>query len=133
MVLFSGEYLCKIDAKGRLSLPAKVKANLPVPFQKEVVLRRSTDPCLVVYTQIGFQKLASKVSALNEFDSRQRKLQRSFFGSVSEVSLDSAGRVLVPRKMLEYASLEKEGVIVGLGDRLEIWNPKAYRSVQDED
>ncbi|MCG8475382.1 MAG: division/cell wall cluster transcriptional repressor MraZ, partial [Cytophagales bacterium] len=57
---------------------AKVKANLPVPFQKEVVLRRSTDPCLVVYTQIGFQKLASKVSALNEFDSRQRKLQRSF-------------------------------------------------------
>jgi len=126
MNYFSGEYECTIDPKGRMLLPSKVKVRLPESNASELVLQRSTDPCLVLYTMPEFEKLAEKVNSLNEFDEDTASIQRNFHRSCSDVELDNAGRFLIPKRMLEHAGIVKDVILVGLGNRLEIWNPETY-------
>jgi MraZ protein len=63
---------------------------------------------------------------MNEFNEEFRRLQRNFFRRISEVELDSAGRLLVPKAMLSYAKLEKEVILVGMGNRMELWDAEVY-------
>ncbi|MBO3700174.1 division/cell wall cluster transcriptional repressor MraZ [Roseivirga sp. E12] len=126
MSFFTGEYDCKLDAKGRLALPAKVKAALPDVANQELVLRRGFEACLILYPMIEYKKIINRVRSLSEFNEEYRKFQRSFFRGNAEVELDSAGRINIQKRMLEYADLTKEVVLVGLGNRVEIWNPDLY-------
>lgn len=126
MSFFTSEYSCKLDAKGRLVLPAKIKGNLPESSGNELVLRRGFEPCLTLYPMVEFKKIFSKISGLNEFNEEYRLLQRNFFRGNSTVELDGTGRFLIPKTMLTYASLEKEAIVVGMGNRVEIWNPELY-------
>jgi MraZ protein len=75
---------------------------------------------------VEFKKIFSKISSLNEFNEEYRLLQRNFFRGNSTVELDGTGRFLIPKTMLTYASIEKEAVVVGMGNRVEIWNPDVY-------
>lgn len=126
MSRFTGEFECKVDAKGRLVLPVRVKNRLPEAAANQVVLMRGMEPCLTLYAVPEFKKTSSQVASLNEFNEADRKIQRNFFSRVAEIDLDSAGRLNIPKLMLKHASIEKEVVIVGLGSRLEIWNPEVY-------
>lgn len=126
MSFFTGEYDCKLDAKGRLALPAKVKAALPDVANQELVLRRGFESCLILYPMIEYKKIINRVRSLSEFNEEYRRFQRSFFRGNVEVELDSAGRINIQKRMLEYADLTKEVVLVGLGNRVEIWNPDLY-------
>lgn len=126
MSFFTGEYDCKLDAKGRLALPSKVKAALPDVANQELVLRRGFESCLILYPMIEYKKIINRVRSLSEFNEEYRKFQRSFFRGNAEVELDSAGRINIQKRMLEYADLTKEVVLVGLGNRVEIWNPDLY-------
>jgi MraZ protein len=125
MSFFSGEYECKLDAKGRLVLPARIKSNLPAN-SNEIVLRKGFEPCLVLYPQLEYERIYSKISGLNEFNEEARLIQRNFFRGISQVELDNMGRFLIPKSMLVHASLEKDALIVGIGTRAEIWNPEQY-------
>lgn len=126
MSFFTSEYSCKLDAKGRLVLPAKIKGNLPESSSNELVLRRGFEPCLTLYPMVEFKKIFSKISGLNEFNEEYRLLQRNFFRGNSTVELDNTGRFLIPKTMLTYARLEKEAIVVGMGNRVEIWSPSLY-------
>ena len=126
MGFFTSEYECKLDAKGRLVLPAKIKASLPDTSAGELVVRRGFEPCLAVYPHLEYKKIFSRIASLNEFNEEYRMLQRNFFRGNVEVELDSNGRFLIPKSMLRYAGLDKEVVVVGLGQRIEIWNPDMY-------
>ena len=126
MSFFTSEYSCKLDAKGRLVLPAKIKGSLPESSGNELVLRKGFEPCLTLYPMVEFKKIFSKISSLNEFNEEYRLLQRNFFRGNSTVELDGTGRFLIPKTMLTYASIEKEAVVVGMGNRVEIWNPDVY-------
>lgn len=126
MAFFTSEYECKLDAKGRLVLPAKIKANLPEASNKELVIMKGFDPNLVVYTMLEYKKIHNQFASLSDFDSEQRKLKRQFFRSVAPVELDSAGRFLIPKSWIEHAKLEKQIVVIGTGNTIEIWNPKLY-------
>ncbi|RLD25068.1 MAG: division/cell wall cluster transcriptional repressor MraZ [Bacteroidetes bacterium] len=127
MAFFTSEYTCKLDAKGRLVLPAKMKANLPEAASSELFMREGFEPCLELYPLIEYKKIYSKIAGLNEFNAEYRKLQRNFFRGSTTVELDSAGRLLIPKPMLQYANLDKEIVVVGMGNRMEIWNPEEYK------
>lgn len=135
MAFFTSEYECKLDAKGRLVLPAKIKANLPEASANELVLRHGFEPSLIVYPMPEYKKIHNKIAALSEFDPEQRKLKRNFFRTVAQVELDSNGRFLIPRAMLAYAKLEKEAIVVGVGNVIEIWNPALYDDylIDDQD
>ena len=126
MLFFSGEYECKIDAKGRMVLPAKVKSKMPEVNSTEMVVSRGFEPCLVLYPMLEWKKIFSKVSGLNEFNEEYRSFQRNFFRGQTESELDGNGRLLLPKTMLRYAGIEKEVVVVGMGNRIEVWNPDRY-------
>ena len=126
MHLLSGEYECKLDPKGRLVLPAKVKGNLPDESGNQLVLVRGFEPCLVLYPRAAWRVIHEKVMALDEFNEGYRQFQRKFFRGMTEVELDSISRFMLPRSMLRYAGIEKEAIVVGLGNRCEIWDPARY-------
>lgn len=135
MSYFSGEYECKIDAKGRMVLPSKIKANLPEVTTNEVVVKRGFEPCLVIYPMVEWRKVFSKVAGLNEFNKEYRAFQRNFLRGSTEVDLDASGRLLIPKSMAKYAGIEKELIVVGMGNRIELWDPDRYEEylIKDED
>jgi len=126
MPFFTSEYECKLDAKGRLVLPAKIKSSLPEATENEIVIRRGFEPCLVLYPLVEYKKIFSKVAGLSEFNEEYRMLQRNFFRGNSMVELDTNGRFLIPKPMLKHARIEKVAIVVGMGNRVEIWNPELY-------
>lgn len=135
MSYFSGEYECKVDAKGRMVLPSKIKANLPGVSTNELVVKRGFEPCLVIYPMVEWKKVFSKVAGLNEFNKEYRSFQRNFLRGSSEVDMDAAGRLLIPKTMAKYAGVEKEVIVVGMGNRIEVWDPERYEEylINDED
>ena len=126
MSYFSSEYECKLDAKGRLVLPAKVKANLPEASGNTIVITRGFETCLVIYPMVEWNKVFSKVSGLNEFNEEYRNFQRNFFRGNTEIDLDNNGRFLVPKTLLKHAQIDKDAIMVGMGNRIEVWNPELY-------
>ena len=133
MTFFTSEYECKLDVKGRLVLPARIKAQLPEGESQELVVRRGFEPCLVLYPTVEFKKIFAKISGLNEFNEEYRKLQRNFLSGVVTVELDGNGRFLIPKNMLSYAQLDKDALLVGMGNKVEIWNPSVYEKHQIQD
>lgn len=132
MTFFTSQYECKLDAKGRLVLPARVKAQLP-EGEQELVVRKGFEQCLILYPMVEFKKVFSKISGLNEFNEEYRQLQRSFLSGVVTVELDGNGRILVPKNMLTYAQIDKDAMLVGTGNKVEIWNPTIYEKFLIQD
>lgn len=127
MVFFAGEYTGKIDIKGRLVLPARFKAQLPVANDSEVVLRMGFKSNLQVYPVDVYKLQHEKIAALSAFDPQQLDLRRYFFSRTVFLSLDNLGRLLLPRHFMGYAQLKQEALIVGVGDFMEVWSPKIYQ------
>ena len=126
MAFFTSEYECKLDTKGRLVLPAKIKANLPEVSTNELVLRKGFEPNLILYPMLEYKKIHHKISALSEFNPEQRKLKRMFFRSIAQVELDNAGRLLIPKSMLAHSNIEKNAALIGMGNYIEIWDPGVF-------
>jgi MraZ protein len=133
MTFFTSEFECKLDAKGRLVLPSRIKAQLPEDGGQELVIRKGFEPCLILYPMVEFKKVFSKISGLSEFNEEYRILQRSFLSGVVTVELDSNGRLLIPKNMLAYAQLDKEALLVGTGSKVEVWNPAVFEKNQIKD
>ncbi len=133
MTFFTSEYECKLDAKGRLVLPSRIKSQLPEGDSQELAIRRGFEQCLIIYPLVEFKKVFSKISGLNEFNEEYRKLQRNFLSGVVTVELDGNGRFLIPKNMLTYAHIDKEVMLVGTGSKVEAWNPAIYEKhlIQD--
>jgi MraZ protein len=133
MSYFSGEFECKMDDKGRIVLPARIKARLPEASGNSIVITRGFEPCLVVYPLSEWTKVFDKVASLNEFNEEYRHFQRNFFRGNTEAELDNMGRFLIPRTMVSFAKLGKEVVAVGVGNRIELWNPDLYNEFLMQD
>lgn len=117
-----GEYIHIIDDKKRLSLPAKFRKELG----KKVVITNGLDKCLFVYTETQWKKIAEKLSLLPVGQADTRSFNRFFLGGAVEAEVDALGRILVPDFQKEFAGLANKVVIVGVHNRLEIWNDKAW-------
>jgi len=83
---------------------------------------------------VEFKKVFSKISGLSEFNEEYRKLQRNFFSGTVTVELDANGRFVIPKNMLTYAQLDKDVILVGMGNKVEVWNPSIYEKhlIQDQ-
>ena len=113
-----GQYEHTIDAKKRLALPAKFRGELG----DKVVVTKGVENCLVVYTEKEFLKMSEKLSNLTLTQPEARSFTRTMLAGAMEVELDKLGRVLVPDYLKKYAGLNKNVVICGLSNRLEIWD-----------
>jgi MraZ protein len=127
MAFFTSEHECKLDAKGRLVLPSRLKSVLPEASKKSIIIRKGFEPNLIIYPLHEFQNIYTRINSLNEFSSEQRKLKRNLFSSISQIDLDSNGRFLLPKSMIFHTGLEKDVILVGMGNVIELWSPDNYK------
>lgn len=128
--MFIGEYRFSMDAKGRVSIPTKFREELGEVFY----VTKGFDTCLFVYSEKEWQEFRQKLEAARLSSKDSRKIQRFFLASSTECSLDKQGRVLLSAPQREYAGIDKELVIIGVSNRLEIWAEDAWRQyVENEE
>lgn len=120
--MFIGEYHHTLDEKGRMALPVKFRTAL----LHGCVVTRGIDQCLAVYTMEEWQKLADKLVALPLSQANSRAFSRLMLSGAMDTELDKQGRIVVPDYLRAYAKLEKNLVVVGLYNRLEIWDKGAW-------
>jgi MraZ protein len=126
--MFLGDFQHTVDAKGRVSLPAKFRNELA----GRIVVAKGFEGCLYVYPAEAYQEFLAKLMAGNDFDSEARRVRRFFTTGAVETETDSAGRVMIPPVLREYAHLGREVSITGNGDRIEIWDTKAWAAYNGE-
>lgn len=124
--MFLGEYAHTIDDKGRLTLPAKYRAELAAG----VVVTRGIDKCLFVFPMEQWKKLAEQVSALPLTDPYAREFRRLIFSGATDTELDKQGRMLLPQYLRDYAALDGNVIVAGLDTHMEIWTPEAWNTIR---
>lgn len=125
--MFTGTYENKMDAKGRTFIPAKLRRDCGDRF----VLTRWLDNCVAVYTVEAWSALAEKLRALPS--AKARDTQRFFFSAAETVEIDKQGRVLVPTVLRQFAGLENDVVVIGAGERMEIWSKDRWDEYNNSD
>ncbi len=126
--MFMGEYNHTIDAKGRLIVPAKYREELGETF----VITNGNDGCLNIYTEEAWETFLGKLQLLpNKRD--KREIVRKFVAQANTVEVDKQGRILVPSALREHAGLEKDVVLAGVIDKIEVWDKNRWDSESDID
>ena len=123
-----GEYEHTIDAKGRLSMPAKLRRDMGEAF----IVTKGLDGCLFAFSNEEWMNFESKLKSLPLSDKNARNFVRFFLAGATECELDKQGRFLIPNNLRKSANLDKEAVIIGVGTRLEIWNKQTWMSKDEE-
>ena len=126
--MFMGEYRHNIDDKNRLVIPSNYRSNLGETF----IVTRGLEKCLYIYTQNEWQKIVDKLESLPFTKKDARVFIRSFFSAAASCNLDRQGRINITSQQAIYAGLEKECVIIGVNDRLEIWSDDAFNIFLDD-
>lgn len=127
MTSFLGEFEATLDAKGRFLLPAGFKRQIPEGESTRFVINRGFEKCLSLYPMQSWQPLYDQISTLNDFDPKVRAFRRYFLNGAITVEPDSAGRLLIPQNLKDYAGLEKDIVLVAAVNKLEIWDKEKYQ------
>jgi len=131
MATFIGDYSCKIDSKGRLIFPSALKKQMEVgPSERFVVRRDIFENCLVLFTGEDWEDQMKKVrSRINPYNREHNIFLRNFFKGTAELILDSSNRILVPRKLLDLAGIDKDVILAGQDGRIEIWASDKYEAI----
>ena len=131
MATFVGDYECKIDAKGRIILPMAFKKQLPVSAPDHFVVRRDIfDRCLVLYSGEDWNRQLERIrSRINPYNREHNVFLRNFFKGTAELVLDSNNRLLIPRRLLELAGIQKDVVLAGQDGRIEMWAADLYEKI----
>lgn len=126
--MFLGDYQHTLDAKGRVSLPAKFRSQMP----GRVVVVKGFENCLYVYLPAEYEAFISGLLSRNDFDPRVREIKRFFTAGAYETELDSAGRIMLPATLREWANLSRDVAVTGSGNRIEIWDAGAWSAYNGE-
>ena len=124
--MFRGITQLSLDVKGRIAIPAKYRGELVEQCSGRLVVTADPSRCLLIYPQPAWEPIEQKLSALPSFNSKTRKLQRLLIGSASDVEMDNAGRILIAPPLRSFASLSKEVVLVGQGEKFELWDEQQW-------
>ena len=127
MIGFLGEYEATMDAKGRFLLPAGFKKQLSEEGASQFVINRGIEACLSLYPMQSWEPIFAEVSKLNDIDPKVRQFRRYFLNGATQLELDTAGRLLIPKALMEYAGLEKDVVLVSAINKIEIWDAVKYK------
>ena len=126
--MFLGESRHALDPKGRLTVPARFRAELG----NVVYATKGLDRCIFIYTMDEWKKLEEKIYALPFTKGDVRAFTRMFFSGASELEMDKQGRVLLPASLIEYAGIDKEIMIMGVGARIELWSIDNWSAYEKE-
>ena len=133
MLNLLGEYDCRLDAKGRLVLPAALRKQLGKEADSPFVMNRDVHAaCLVLYPDAIWKETSLKLRRLNRFIKQNAEFIRRFTAGASPVVLDPTGRMLLPYALMKDARMGKDIKLIGADDRIEVWDAKAYTDMRNE-
>ena len=131
MLNLLGEYNCKVDAKGRVLFPARLRKQLEAVLERGLVVNRDIfEGCLVIYPQPEWDKVNEEMARLSRYNAKHQLFQRKFMNGASALELDNAGRIHLPASLMQHAGIDvkdaNELVITGMGERMEVWSAARY-------
>ncbi len=130
---FIGEYQCKVDSKGRFMLPSGLKRQIDPAAKDQFVINRGFEGCLVLYPLNEWEVETARFKKLNLFVAENRKFYRQFHNGATQLTLDKAGRLLLPKRLADQAGIKSEIVLFAYANRIEVWDKETYEKVMNED
>ena len=130
--MFRGANKLTLDAKGRIVMPTRYRERLQEICGGRLVVTVDKDRCLLIYPLPDWETIERKLMQLPSLNSQARRLQRLMVGHATEVELDGHGRLLLPPKLREFATLTREAMLIGQGTRFELWDEARWDARRDE-
>jgi MraZ protein len=130
MSSFKGSYAYSVDKKGRMNIPARLRKYVSPEANDTFVLTRGFEQCLFVYPLDEWSKLEESIRQLSPTNPQHRYFTRTLLENAVESQLDGQSRIIIPTGLLHLAAIENEVLILGVLERIEIWNPNIYREYQ---
>ena len=131
--MFQGSQSINVDVKGRMAVPSRYRDLLVAVCEGRLVVTANPyERCLNIYPEPQWQDVKTKIESLPNSNKKVRRLQRLVLGNASELEMDGNGRLLLPSTLREYANLDKKVVLVGLGDKAELWSEQSWNDMLDE-
>lgn len=130
--MFQGATQLNLDGKGRFAIPTRYRDMLLAHCAGQLVLTADADGCLLLYPQPEWQPIKEKLMQLSSFNPRIRALQRFLVGYAEDVLMDATGRVLVSPALRGYAQLDKHIMLIGQGNKLEIWDEIRWQALNEK-
>ncbi|MDO5718001.1 MAG: division/cell wall cluster transcriptional repressor MraZ [Tissierellia bacterium] len=128
--MFIGEYQHNMDSKGRVMIPSKFRDELGAVFY----VTKGMENCLFIYEEEEWKALANKINAANQLSRKEaRGFARLFYAGAINAELDKQGRILIPANLRNYAGIERETYILGVGNRIEIWSKENWDNYVNDD
>jgi MraZ protein len=129
--MFRGVTTLSLDTKGRLAVPSKYRDALLAQGDGRVVVTADPSQCLLLFPLLEWEPIEKKLNSLSSFNPQTRSLQRLLVGNAADLELDTAGRILLPAMLREFAALDKSVVMVGQGTKFELWSESRWQAQMD--
>jgi MraZ protein len=130
--MFRGANKVTLDTKGRMAMPSRYRDRIRELSQGRLVVTVDRDQCLLIYPTPDWEEIERKLMQLPSLQPQARRLQRLMVGHATDVELDGHGRVLLPPKLREFAGLSRAGVLIGQGNRFELWEEERWKAREEE-
>jgi MraZ protein len=121
-----------LDAKGRLAIPVRYRDQLMTRAEGRLVATVDRDYCLLIYPLPDWEEIERKLTRLPALNKQSRRLQRLMLGHATELEMDSHGRVLLTRELREFAGLDRQAMLIGQGNKFELWSEERWGTKRDE-
>lgn len=128
-----GEYEVRLDGKSRFRMPSGLLTQLGDWQRGNFVINRGFEKCLVLYPEPMWNEVTAEINGLNLYNKKNRDFARYFFRGASEVTLDSADRILLPKRLAEYADIDKDMILTAYSGRIEMWSLAEYDKWMEEE
>jgi MraZ protein len=130
MTTFIGDYICKLDSKGRVLIPAAFQKQMPLAAKDKFVIKKDVyEPCLVFFPMDEWERQNEMIKLnTNPYNREHARFLREYYKDTAEVEMDSSSRILVPARLLKLAQVDKEVVLAGQLDKIELWSPELYNA-----
>ena len=129
--MFRGPTKVTLDAKGRLAIPTKHRERLASRCDGQLVATVDRDYCLLIYPQPDWEEIERKLVRLPSLNKQARRLQRLMIGYATELEIDGHGRILLPRELREFAGLDRQAMLIGQGNKFELWDEQTWKEKRD--
>jgi MraZ protein len=130
--VFRGPSKVTLDAKGRLAIPSRHRERILTRANGALVATVDRDYCLLIYPLPEWEEIERKLVRLPSLNKTARKLQRLMLGYATELEMDHQGRILLPRELREFAGIERDAILIGQGNKFELWDEKRWIERRDE-
>jgi MraZ protein len=133
MANFLGEFECKLDSKSRIALPAALRKQIPPEANGRFVINRGFERHLMLYPINEWEIISTQINRLNLYVKKNREFVRYFYRGATELAVDGSGRLLLPKRLLAYAAIKEDIVLLAYANRIECWDVEVYNNLLFEE